>query len=76
MFDQRASHFWQATIRSGLMDVESLTVCWNAIDPKKREDPEHIDRRLARQAVQLNLPVGPQAAWIELEFDDPIPVVK
>jgi eukaryotic-like serine/threonine-protein kinase len=55
MFDQRASHFWQATIRSGLMDVESLTACWNAIDPKKREDPEHIDRRLARQAVQSNL---------------------
>ena len=27
MFDPRASQFWQATIRSGLMDVESLTAC-------------------------------------------------
>src|SRR5262245_53817088 len=34
------------------MDVESLTACWNAIPPEKREAPEHIDRRLARQAVQ------------------------
>ena len=31
MFDPRASQFWQATIRSGLMDVESLTACWDAI---------------------------------------------
>jgi len=55
MFDPRASHFWQATIRSGLMDVESLTACWDAIEPAKRERPEHIDRRLARQAVQSKL---------------------
>jgi len=34
------------------MDVERLTACWNAIPPVKREEPEHIDRRLARQAVQ------------------------
>ena len=37
------------------MDVESLTACWNAIEPAKRDDPEHIDRRLARQAVQSKL---------------------
>ena len=26
--------------------------CWEAISPAKREFPEHIDRRMARQAVQ------------------------
>ena len=52
MLDPRASQFWQAAIRSGLMDVEGLTACWEAIEPAKRDDPEHIDRRLARQAVQ------------------------
>src|SRR5947207_6044042 len=52
MLDPQASRFWQATLLSGLMDVEGLTACWNAIPPKKREAPEHIDRRLARQAVQ------------------------
>jgi len=52
MLDPQASRFWQATLHSGLMDVEGLTVCWNAIPPAKREAPEHIDRRLARQAVQ------------------------
>jgi serine/threonine protein kinase len=55
MIDPRASHFWQASIRSGLMDVESLTACWNALEPAKREDPEHIDRRMARRAVQAKL---------------------
>ena len=55
MFDPRASQFWQATIRSGLLDVESLTACWDAIEPAKRDDPEHIDRRLARQAVESKL---------------------
>ena len=55
MLDPRASQFWQAAIRSGLMDVESLTACWDAIEPAKRDDPEHIDRRLARQAVQSKL---------------------
>ena len=34
------------------MDVESLTACWEAIEPAKRDQPEHIERRLARQAVQ------------------------
>jgi len=52
MLDPQASRFWQATLHSGLMDVEGLTVCWNMIPPGKREAPEHIDRRLARQAVQ------------------------
>ena len=52
MLDPQASRFGQAAVLSGLMDVESLMACWNAIPPGKREDPEHIDRRLARQAVQ------------------------
>jgi len=52
MLDPQASRFWQATLHSGLMDVEGLTACWKAIPPGKRAEPEHIDRRLARQAVQ------------------------
>ena len=54
MLDPQASRFWQATVFSGLMDVEGLNACWNAIPPGKRDAPEHIDRRLARQAVQSN----------------------
>ena len=53
MFDPRASSFWQSAIRSGLMDADGLTACWEAIEPAKRDHPEHIERRLARRAVQL-----------------------
>ena len=52
MLDPQASRFWQSTLLSGLMDVQGLTACWEAIAPAKREAAEHIDRRLARQAVQ------------------------
>ena len=52
MLDPQASRFWQAALQSGLVDAEALTTCWNAIPAGKREAPEHIDRRLARQAVQ------------------------
>ena len=55
MYDPRASQFWQATIRSGLLDVEGLTACWDAIEPAKRDVPEHVDRRLARRAVESKL---------------------
>jgi serine/threonine-protein kinase len=55
MYDPRESTFWKTSVRSGLMDVKSLTACWDAIEPRKRDVPEHIDRRLARQAVQLKL---------------------
>ena len=55
MSDPRESDFWQAAIRSGLMDVESLTACWEAVEPAKRDQPEHISRRLARRAVQAKL---------------------
>jgi len=54
MLDPQTSRFWQATILSGLMDAQALTACWNQIPPGKREDPEHLDRRLARQAVQVD----------------------
>jgi serine/threonine-protein kinase len=52
MLDPKESRFWKSTALSGLMDVQGLTACWNAIPPGKRDDPQHIDRRLARQAVQ------------------------
>ncbi len=55
MFDPQASEFWRATIRSGLMDAKALTACWDAIEPTKRDVPEHVNRRLARQAVQAKL---------------------
>ena len=54
MLDPQTSRFWQATILSGLMDAEGLAACWHAIPPEKRDDPEHLDRRLARQTVQSN----------------------
>jgi len=54
MLDPHESKFWQAALRSGLMDVEALTACWDAIAPEKREDLEQIDQRLARRAVQSN----------------------
>src|SRR5260370_5086076 len=53
MLDPQASRFWQASLLSGLMDAQGLTACWDAIAPAKREVQEHLDRRLARQAVQL-----------------------
>ena len=52
MLDPQASRFWQAALLSGLVDADGLSACWNAIPAGKREVPEHIDRRLARQAVQ------------------------
>jgi eukaryotic-like serine/threonine-protein kinase len=55
MYDPRASQFWKASIRSGLLEVESLTACWDSIEPAKRDVPEHIDRRLARRAVESKL---------------------
>ena len=54
MADPQASRFWMASLQSGLLDVRSLTACWEAIPPDKREVVEHLDRRLARQAVQQN----------------------
>lgn len=52
MLEPQASRFWHSAIQSGLMDVQGLTACWDAIPPEKRDAPEHLDRRLARQAVQ------------------------
>ena len=51
MVDPKASRFWQAARQSGLIDEEGLQACLAAVPPEKREG-EHLDRRLARQAVQ------------------------
>src|SRR5271154_4892118 len=51
MVDPKASRFWQAARQSGLIDEVGLEACLAAILPEKRE-PENLDRRLARQAVQ------------------------
>jgi serine/threonine-protein kinase len=53
MLDPQASRFWQSALLSGLMDAKGLAACWDAIPPAKRAQREHIDRRLARQAVHL-----------------------
>jgi serine/threonine-protein kinase len=52
MLDPRATRFWLAAQQSGLMDVQGLNACWEAIPTEKREVLEHLDRRLARQSVQ------------------------
>src|SRR4051794_6079678 len=54
MVDPQASRFWQAAVQSGLIDAEGLKACWEAVPPEKRV-AEHVDRRLARQAVQARL---------------------
>jgi serine/threonine protein kinase len=51
MLDPQASRFWQSTLLSGLLDASELAACWDALPPGKREAAEHLDRRLARQAV-------------------------
>ncbi len=55
MADPQASRFWLAAHQSGLLDVQSLTACWDAIPPEKRDGVEHLDRRLARQAVSRTI---------------------
>jgi serine/threonine-protein kinase len=54
MVDPRGTRFWVAAQQSGLMDVQGLNACWEAIPAEKREAAEHLDRRLARQGVQQN----------------------
>lgn len=54
MAEPQASRFWMAAQQSGLLDVQSLSACWDAILLEKRDAVEHLDRRLARQAVQQN----------------------
>src|SRR3954447_5335058 len=55
MVDPRASRFWLAALQSGLLKAQALTACWEGIPPEKRNAPEHLDRRLARQAVEQGL---------------------
>ena len=54
MAEPQASRFWMAAQQSGLLNAQSLTACWDAIPLEKRDAVEHLDRRLARQAVQQN----------------------
>ena len=49
MAEPQASRFWMAAQQSGLLDVQSLTACWDAIPLEKRDAVEHLDRRLARR---------------------------
>ena len=51
MADPQASRFWRAALQSGLLDAQALTACYEGIPPVKRDDPDNLDRRLARQAV-------------------------
>jgi serine/threonine-protein kinase len=55
MFDPQTSRFGRAAILSGLIDAKSLIACWNAIPAEKRDLPEHLDRRLARKAIEARL---------------------
>lgn len=54
MLEPSACRFWQLALQSGLVDATALQACWDAIPPDRRVI-EHIDRRLARQAVQSGL---------------------
>ncbi|QDV38228.1 serine/threonine-protein kinase [Tautonia plasticadhaerens] len=46
------SKFWQAAIRSGMLDADGLAYCLEGIAPE-RLTPRGLDRRLARQAVAI-----------------------
>ncbi len=50
MVDPRESRFWQAAVRSGLIDAAAMNACWEEI-PQEKRTADAIDRRLARQAV-------------------------
>src|SRR5262245_9696911 len=52
MVEPEATRFWHAALQSGLISREGLRACWDSIPPDKRT-PDAIDRRLARQAVDL-----------------------
>jgi serine/threonine protein kinase len=54
MLDPQASRFWKGALQSELIDAEGLNACFEAIPPEKRV-AEHIDRRMARQAVTRGL---------------------
>jgi eukaryotic-like serine/threonine-protein kinase len=52
MIDPQTTRFWQVARQSSLMDEAGLTACWESIPPDKRDVAEHLERRMARQAVQ------------------------
>ncbi len=51
MLERTACRFWQVVLQSGLADAQALQSWWDAI-PEEKRTHEHIDRRLAKQAVQ------------------------
>lgn len=51
MVEPEASRFWQASMRCGLVEVETLNTWWNAIPPEKRVF-DKVDVYLARQSVE------------------------
>ena len=51
MFEPQTTRFWQAASQSGLVDAAALQACWDSIPVEKRT-AEHIDRRMARAAIQ------------------------
>lgn len=74
MVEPQSSRFWQAAIRSGLLDEAALQRSWDAIAPEKRT-LDAVDRRLARQMVnagQLTLWQAQQllaGRWQGLKID-------
>lgn len=52
MVEPQVSRFWHAAMQSGLIDAPALQECWESI-PEDKRTHEAIDRRLARQAVEL-----------------------
>ncbi len=54
MITPQDSRFWQAAVRSGLLDMAALQKAWDAIEPGKRTF-DAADRRLARQLVNTGV---------------------
>lgn len=52
--DPKASRFWRAALRAGLIDVEGLDSCLAGIDLATCP-PDSFDRRLARRAVDAGM---------------------
>ncbi|MDB5350927.1 MAG: serine/threonine protein kinase [Planctomycetota bacterium] len=50
MVEPQASRFWQAAVKSGLLDEATMAASWDTVPPDKRT-LDAIDRRLARQLV-------------------------
>jgi serine/threonine-protein kinase len=55
MIDPRTSRFWRLALQSGLIGDRGLSDCWEALPEERRAAADQLDRRLARQAIQLKL---------------------